>query len=89
MRFGVVGAGCAAVLVAAPTGAATGSLPVVFPTPQAETALTGTVAVTPTVSLADAIRERLRAVLVVQTRIEFVPFGTLARSEYKSQLLER
>jgi phenylacetate-CoA ligase len=43
----------------------------------------------PTDSLADAIRERLRAVLVVQTRIEFVPFGTLARSEYKSQLLER
>ena len=44
---------------------------------------------TPADSLADAIRERLRAVLVVQTRIEFVPFGTLARSEYKSQLLER
>jgi phenylacetate-CoA ligase len=44
---------------------------------------------TPTDSLADAIRERLRAVLVVQTRIELVPFGTLARSEYKSQLLER
>jgi phenylacetate-CoA ligase len=39
--------------------------------------------------LAEAIREKLRAVLVVQTRIEFVPFGTLARSEYKSQLLER
>jgi phenylacetate-CoA ligase len=46
-------------------------------------------AATPTDSLADAIRERLRAVLVVQTRIELVPFGTLARSEYKSQLLER
>jgi phenylacetate-CoA ligase len=44
---------------------------------------------TPTDSLADAIRERLRAVLVVQTRIELVPYGTLARSEYKSQLLER
>jgi phenylacetate-CoA ligase len=44
---------------------------------------------TPTDSLAEAIRERLRAVLVVQTRIEFVPYGTLARSEYKSQLLER
>jgi phenylacetate-CoA ligase len=43
----------------------------------------------PTDSLADAIREKLRAVLVVQTRIELVPFGTLARSEYKSQLLER
>ncbi len=44
---------------------------------------------TPADSLADAIRERLRAVLAVQTRIEFVPYGTLARSEYKSQLLER
>jgi phenylacetate-CoA ligase len=44
---------------------------------------------TPADTLADAIRERLRAVLVVQTRIELVPFGTLARSEYKSQLLER
>jgi phenylacetate-CoA ligase len=40
-------------------------------------------------SLAEAIRERLRAVLVVQTRVELVPFGTLQRSEYKSQLVER
>ena len=40
---------------------------------------------TPADSLADAIRERLRAMLVVQTRIEFVPYGTLARSEYKSR----
>jgi phenylacetate-CoA ligase len=40
-------------------------------------------------SLADAIRERLRAVLVVQTRVELVPFGSLQRSEYKSQLIER
>src|SRR5262249_13779767 len=40
-------------------------------------------------SLADAIRERLRAVLVVQTRVEFVPYGALQRSEYKSQLVER
>jgi phenylacetate-CoA ligase len=39
--------------------------------------------------LADAIRERLRSVLVVQTRVELVPHGTLARSEYKSKLIER
>jgi phenylacetate-CoA ligase len=39
--------------------------------------------------LADAIRERLRSVLVVQTRIELVPWGTLGRSEYKSTLVER
>jgi phenylacetate-CoA ligase len=40
-------------------------------------------------SLADAIRAKLREVLVVQTRVELVPWGTLRRSEYKSQLLER
>jgi phenylacetate-CoA ligase len=40
-------------------------------------------------SLADAIRERLREVLIVQTQVELVPFGTLARSEYKAKLLER
>jgi phenylacetate-CoA ligase len=39
--------------------------------------------------LADAIRERLRSVLVVQTSVELVPWGTLARSEYKSKLVER
>ena len=39
--------------------------------------------------LADAIRERLRAVLVVQTEVDLVPFGTLQRSEYKSRLIER
>jgi phenylacetate-CoA ligase len=39
--------------------------------------------------LAEAIRERLRNVLVVQTRIELVPWGTLRRSEYKSKLVER
>jgi phenylacetate-CoA ligase len=38
--------------------------------------------------LAEAIRERLRAVLVVQTRIELVPWGTLRRSEYKSKLVD-
>ncbi len=40
-------------------------------------------------SLADAIRERLRDVLAVQTRVELVPWGTLRRSEYKSDLVER
>ncbi len=39
--------------------------------------------------LADAIRDRLRDVLVVQTRVELVPWGTLERSEYKSKLVER
>jgi phenylacetate-CoA ligase len=39
-------------------------------------------------SLADAIRDRLRNALVVQTRVELVPWGTLQRSEYKSKLVE-
>ncbi|HSD81730.1 MAG TPA: AMP-binding protein [Solirubrobacteraceae bacterium] len=39
-------------------------------------------------ALADAIRERLRNALVVQTRVELVPWGTLERSEYKSKLVE-
>jgi phenylacetate-CoA ligase len=39
--------------------------------------------------LAEAIRERLRSVLVVDTRVELVPWGSLARSEYKSALVER
>jgi phenylacetate-CoA ligase len=38
--------------------------------------------------LAAAIRDRLRNVLVVQTRVELVPWGTLQRSEYKSRLVE-
>ncbi len=38
-------------------------------------------------ALADTIRDRLRAALVVGTRIELVPFGTLQRSEYKSRLV--
>ena len=38
--------------------------------------------------LAEAIRERLRDVLVVQTRVELVPWGSLRRSEYKSKLVE-
>jgi phenylacetate-CoA ligase len=39
-------------------------------------------------ALADAIRERLRNVLVVQTRVDLVPWGTLERSVYKSRLVE-
>jgi phenylacetate-CoA ligase len=40
-------------------------------------------------ALADAIRDRLRNVLVVQTRVELVPWGSLRRNEYKSKLVER
>ncbi len=40
-------------------------------------------------SLAEAIRARLREVLVVQTRVDLVPWGSLQRSEYKSKLVER
>jgi phenylacetate-CoA ligase len=39
-------------------------------------------------ALADAIRERLRTVRVVQTNVELVPWGSLQRSEYKSKLVE-
>jgi phenylacetate-CoA ligase len=39
-------------------------------------------------ALAEAIRERLRDVLVVQKRIDLVPWGTLRRSEYKSKLVD-
>jgi phenylacetate-CoA ligase len=40
-------------------------------------------------ALAGAIRDRLRDVLVVQTDVELVEWGTLQRSEYKSKLVER
>jgi phenylacetate-CoA ligase len=40
-------------------------------------------------ALAESIRERLRNVLVVQTRVELVPWGSLRRSEYKSKLVDR
>ena len=43
----------------------------------------------PDETLAEAIRERLRSVLVVQTRVDLVPWGSLERSEYKSKLVER
>jgi phenylacetate-CoA ligase len=39
--------------------------------------------------LSDAIRDRLRSVLVVQTRVDLVPWGSLRRSEYKSKLIDR
>jgi phenylacetate-CoA ligase len=39
-------------------------------------------------TLAESIRDRLRAVLIVQTRVELVPWGSLARSEYKSKLVQ-
>jgi phenylacetate-CoA ligase len=38
--------------------------------------------------LAQAISERIRAVLVVQTEVELVPWGSLQRSEYKSTLVD-
>jgi phenylacetate-CoA ligase len=40
-------------------------------------------------ALAERIREKLRNVLVVQTRVDLVPCGSLQRSEYKSKLVER
>jgi phenylacetate-CoA ligase len=39
-------------------------------------------------ALAEAIRDRLRSELVVQTRVDLVPWGSLQRSEYKSKLVE-
>ena len=44
---------------------------------------------TATEALGDAIRARVRDVLLVQTSVELVPWGSLARSEYKSTLVER
>jgi len=38
--------------------------------------------------LAGAIGERVRAALVVQVRVELVPWGSLGRSEYKSKLVQ-
>jgi phenylacetate-CoA ligase len=42
----------------------------------------------PDPALAEAIRDRLHNVLVVGTRVDLVPWGTLRRSEYKSTLVE-
>ncbi len=44
---------------------------------------------TPEPGLAEAIRGRLRDVLIVQTEVELVPWGSLQRSEYKSRLVQR
>jgi phenylacetate-CoA ligase len=41
------------------------------------------------VALADAIRERIRDVLLVQAQVELVPWGSLQRSDYKAKLVER
>jgi phenylacetate-CoA ligase len=38
--------------------------------------------------LAERIQQKIRDVLVVSTRIDIVPWGTLARSEYKSKLVQ-
>jgi phenylacetate-CoA ligase len=43
---------------------------------------------TPDAAVAEAIRDRLRNVLVVDTRVDLVPWGSLRRSEYKSKLVE-
>ena len=43
----------------------------------------------PDAGLEEAIRDRLRSALLVQTRVELVPWGSLQRSEYKSRLVER
>ena len=40
-------------------------------------------------ALAEAIRARLRELLVVQTQVELVPWRSLDRSEYKAKLVER
>jgi phenylacetate-CoA ligase len=39
-------------------------------------------------ALQQAIRERIRAALIVQAEIDLVPWGSLQRSEYKSRLVE-
>ena len=39
-------------------------------------------------ALAEAMQDRLREALVVRTRVELVPWGSLQRSEYKSTLVE-
>ncbi len=44
---------------------------------------------TPPAGLAEAIRDKLRNRLIVQTRVDLVPWGTLQRSAYKSKLVER
>jgi phenylacetate-CoA ligase len=40
-------------------------------------------------SLGAAIRQQLRGLLLVQTDVELVPWGSLQRTEYKSRLVDR
>jgi phenylacetate-CoA ligase len=40
-------------------------------------------------ALGEAIREKIRAVLTIQARVELVPWGTLQRSEWKARLVDR
>jgi phenylacetate-CoA ligase len=42
----------------------------------------------PDPELAQAIATRLRETLVVTTRVELVPWGSLQRSDYKGRLVE-
>jgi phenylacetate-CoA ligase len=42
----------------------------------------------PDPALAEAISARLRSALVVQARVDLVPFGSLERSDYKTRLVE-
>jgi hyaluronoglucosaminidase len=51
VRRGVISAACTIMLLAGPTDGAIGAVPPIFPVPESETALNGTVAVTPTISL--------------------------------------
>lgn len=44
--------------------------------------------VTPADGLAEAIEKAVRARLVVTTRVEVVPFGTVPRTDYKTRLVE-
>jgi phenylacetate-CoA ligase len=42
----------------------------------------------PAGDLADRIEKRIRERLIVQTRVDAVPWGTLPRSDYKSRLVD-
>jgi phenylacetate-CoA ligase len=62
------------------------------PGPKQDPPLPVTVELAPGVAarpeLAEAIGGRLRDALVVQARVQLVPWGTLRRSDYKSKLVE-
>jgi phenylacetate-CoA ligase len=42
----------------------------------------------PADDIADRIEKRIRERLIVQTRVDAVPWGTLPRSDYKSRLVD-